>query len=355
MFYYLAEFVTPFSSLFNVVHYVSFRAIAGLLSALAMSLIFGSWFIAMSRRFFRSKSRAMTPESHRAKDNMPTMGGLLMLMIIVINTFLWCDWLDPHVWVMLVCLLLFGAIGLWDDWSKIALRKGISARTKFLSQWSAAFITIMLWLFFCRGASTNMYVPFFKSIHPDLGLFFVFCGMFILVATSNAVNLTDGLDGLAITSLIPNFVVFSLISYLAGHFMLSNYLHIPFAATSELAVIGAISVGASLGFLWFNAYPAQIFMGDVGSLSLGAGLALMGIMSKQELLLPIAGGLFVIETLSVIMQVASYKFWGKRIFRMAPIHHHFELIGWPESQITARFGIISLVLCLLALITLKLR
>ncbi len=355
MLYHVAELLMAYTSLFNVMHYVSVRAIAGLLSALTFSLLFGSWFIETSRKFFRSKAREMTPASHRAKDDMPTMGGLFMLMIIMTNVLVWCDWKDAHIWVMLLCLFGFGIIGLWDDWSKVSSRKGISARAKFIAQWSVAFCVVILWLYACRGASTQLYVPFFKHFHPNLGIFFIPWAAFVLVSMSNAVNLTDGLDGLAINSLIPNFVVFSLIAYLSGHFMLSLYLRIPFAATSELAVIGAIVIGASLGFLWFNAYPAQIFMGDVGSLSLGAGLALMGIMSKQELLLPIAGGLFVMETLSVVMQVASYKLRGKRMFRMAPIHHHFELLGWPEAKITVRFGIISLILCLLALITLKLR
>jgi len=202
---------------------------------------------------------------------------------------------------------------------------------------------------------TTISFPFFKSLQPDLGWFFIAWVMFILVGTSNAVNLTDGLDGLAIGSLMPNFATFSIICYLAGHYKIANYLHIPFAGSAEIAVLGSILVGASLGFLWYNAYPAQIFMGDVGSLALGSGLALMAIMAKQELLLPIAGGLFMVETISVMMQVFSFKYLGRRIFKMAPIHHHFELLGWPESKITVRFGIISLILCLLALVTLKLR
>lgn len=355
MIYHIASFLTPYISVCNVVHYVSVRAILGLLSTLMFSFIFGSWFIETSKKFFRSKAREMTPDSHRAKDDMPTMGGLFVLAVVVINMLLWCDLTDPHVWIMIACLVSFGAIGLWDDWLKIKSRRGISARAKFIAQWSAAGVVIGAWLWFCRGASTELYFPFFKNFHPNLGILFMLWAMFVLVSMSNAVNLTDGLDGLAINSLIPNFAVFSLIAYLAGHFILSLYLHIPFAATAEVAIIGSILVGASLGFLWYNAYPAQIFMGDVGALSLGAALALMAIMSKQELLLPIAGGLFVIETLSVMIQVTSYKYLGRRVFRMAPIHHHFELLGWPESKITVRFGIISLVLCLLALITLKLR
>lgn len=355
MIYHIALLLTPYISVCNVIHYVSVRAIAGLLSTLMFSFMFGSWFIRTSQKFFRSKARELTPGSHRAKDDMPTMGGLFMLAGVVSNALLWCDLTDAHVWVLLLCLISFGAIGLWDDWLKIRLRKGISARAKFVAQWSAAGLVIISWLWFCQGATTEFYVPFFKNFHPDLGLLFVFWAMFIIVSMSNAVNLTDGLDGLAITSLIPNFTIFSLIAYLAGHCAFSSYLHIPFVMTSEIAIIGSLLVGASLGFLWYNAYPAQIFMGDVGALSLGAVLALMAIMSKQELLLPLAGGLFVLETLSVMIQVFSYKYRGKRVFKMAPIHHHFELLGWPESKITVRFGIISLILCLLSLITIKLR
>jgi phospho-N-acetylmuramoyl-pentapeptide-transferase len=304
---------------------------------------------------FTSQARAWTPDNHRAKDGMPTMGGLFILASVIVNMLLWCDLTDAHVWVLLLALVSFGAIGWWDDWSKIKTRKGITARSKFVAQWLAAGIVVGSWLYFCKGASTRVYLPFFKNFHPDLSIIFIPWAMFILVSMSNAVNLTDGLDGLAIGSLMPNFALFSLISYLTGHMVLSFYLHIPYAATAEIAVMGSILVGSSLGFLWYNAYPAQIFMGDVGSLSLGAALALMGIMSKQELLLPISGGLFVLETLSVMVQVASYKYSGRRFFRMAPIHHHFELLGWPESKITVRFVIISLILCLLALITIKLR
>ena len=214
---------------------------------------------------------------------------------------------------------------------------------------------VVFCLVFFTPFSTELVFPFFKHCRPALGLFFIPWAIFILVACSNAVNLTDGLDGLAIGSLLPNFAIFALICYLAGHWGLAHYLQIPFAGTAEIAIMGAILIGSSLGFLWYNAYPAQIFMGDVGSLALGAGLALMAIMAKQELLLPISGGLFMLETVSVIAQVLFVRFRGKRLFKMAPIHHHFELLGWPESRITTRFGIISLVLCLLALITLKLR
>jgi len=354
MFYYISHLLVPYWSVFHVVHYVSFRAIAALLSSIILSFWIGSWFIDKSKMFFRSKARKWTPERHKAKDDMPTMGGIFILMVVLINALLWSDLSNVQVWVFLGVLISFGAIGGWDDWSKITHKQGISARCKFGLQIIAATVVVLAWVYGAHGQATIVF-PFFKSFHPDIGIFFIPWAVFIIVACSNAVNLTDGLDGLAINSLMPNFVIFSLIAYLAGHWRFAEYLHIPFAGTAEIAVIGSMLIGASLGFLWYNTYPAQIFMGDVGSLALGAGLALMALMAKQELLLLIAGGLFVVETVSVIAQVISYRFLGRRIFKMAPLHHHFELMGWPESKITVRFGIISLILCLLALITLKVR
>lgn len=354
MLYHVAQYLTQYYPLFHVVHYVSFRAIASLLSTLMMSLVWGNWFIAQSKIFFRSKARNLTPERHKAKDDMPTMGGIFILLVVLINALLWCDLYKAHVWIFLVCLFLFGGIGAWDDWRKINSRHGISASVKFGLQCSAALMIVLVWLI-TTHASTTITFPFFKNLQPDIGWLFIPWALFVIVGCSNAVNLTDGLDGLAIGSLMPNFVTFSVIAYLAGHYQFAEYLHIPFAGTAEIAVVGAILIGASLGFLWYNTYPAQIFMGDVGSLALGAGLALMALMAKQELLLLVSGGLFVVETISVVMQVLSYKLRGKRILKMAPIHHHFELLGWQESKITVRFGIITLVLCLLAIVTLKLR
>jgi len=354
MLYHISLYLTQYFSVFNVVHYVSFRAIAGLLSSLLFAIVFGRWFIQTFKILFKSKAREYTPENHRLKDDMPTMGGIFILITFFINVFFWCDLTNLQLWVFLFCLFGFGTIGLFDDWSKISQRGGLSVKTKFFFQWLIAFF-VSVGLLWCKGFTTVLSFPFFKNLHPDIGYFFIPWAMFIIVGCSNAVNLTDGLDGLAIGSLIPNFVTFALIAYLAGHFALSSYLAIPFAASSEVAVFGMILVGASLGFLWYNAYPAQIFMGDVGSLALGAALALMALMAKQEFLLIVAGGLFVIEVLSVILQISSFRFLGKRFLKMAPIHHHFELLGWPESKITVRFGIISLILCLFALITLKLR
>ncbi len=354
MFYHLSGHLKNSLSFINVFHYTSFRAIAALLTALFLALIFGGWFIGTWSGYFRSKAREYTPDSHKAKDDLPTMGGIFILFTVLATALLWADLANPLVWIFLLCLLGFGAIGFCDDWSKIKGGKGISARGKFIGQWSVAAIVVLLWVYLAH-AQTTVSFPFFKNVNPDLGLLFIPWAMFVIVSTSNAVNLTDGLDGLAIGSLLPNFMLYSLIAYLAGHFIMATYLAIPYAASSEIAVLGSTLIGASLGFLWYNAYPAQIFMGDVGSLALGAGLALMALMAKQELLLIISGGLFVLETLSVVLQVFVFKRWKRRIFKMAPIHHHFELLGWQESKITTRFGIISLVLCLLALITLKLR
>lgn len=354
MLYFLSGHLKSSFFFANVFHYISFRAIGALLTALMIGLIFGGWFINSWARFFRSKAREDTPESHRAKDNMPTMGGIFILATILATTLIWADLFNPLIGIMLLSLLGFGAIGFADDWKKIKAGRGISARSKFIAQWAVAGLVSVLLVY---GAHTKTIIsfPFFKNFSPDLGILFIPWAMFIIVSLSNAVNLTDGLDGLAIGSLLPNFVLFSAIAYLAGHSIIAAYLNIPYANSAEIAVMGATLIGASLGFLWYNAYPAQIFMGDVGSLALGAGLAVMALAAKQELLLVISGGLFVLETVSVILQVFIYKRWKKRIFKMAPLHHHFELLGWPESKITTRFGIISLVLCLLALITLKLR
>jgi phospho-N-acetylmuramoyl-pentapeptide-transferase len=354
MLYHLSLYLKNYVHAFNVIHYVSFRVMLSLLTSLFFSFLFGSRFIAFSKKFFSAKSREHTPEGHRAKDGLPTMGGIFVVAIVIATVLLWGNLVKGQILLCLLCLVSFGSIGLWDDWSKIKYKRGITERHKFWLQIVAGLMVASLWFWFC-SPSTRLCFPFFKNYCPDLGIFFIPWVVFLLVGTSNAVNLTDGLDGLAIGSLISNFATYSLIAYVAGHWAFASYLHIPFAGTAELAVVGAALVGASLGFLWYNTYPAQIFMGDVGALALGSVLALMALMARQELLLVISGGLFVIETLSVILQVYAYKRWGKRIFKMAPIHHHFELLGWPEAKITVRFGIISLILCLIALMTLKLR
>jgi len=354
MLYHATLYLKQFYRCFDVFHYVSVRAICSFIGTLLLSFAFGDSFVAASKQFFSTKTRALVPERHQLKGDMPTMGGVFIIATVLINTLLWADLRQPLPWLLMLCLASFGAIGGWDDWHKISKKRGINARTKLILQLLAASFISLLWLW-STASPTTISLPFFKNATIDLCTLFLPWAVFVLVGTSNAVNLTDGLDGLAIGSLIPNFVTFSLIAYVAGHWRLASYLHVPFAGTAEVAIVGATLVGASLGFLWYNAYPAQIFMGDIGSLALGATLALMALMAKQELLLALAGGLFVFETASVILQVASFKLTGKRIFKMAPIHHHFELLGWPESKITARFGIITIILCLLALMTLKLR
>ena len=353
MLYHVAQKLTETLSYFNVVHYVSFRIMAGLLTALGFSFIFGSWFIRQSA-LFRTTVREDTPDSHQVKNYTPTMGGIFIILTTVVSTLLWCDLSRPEVWIVLGCLLGFGLIGFYDDWYKITHKRGIKEVTKITAQLVVGFLVILSW-YYLVVPPTAICVPFFKTIMPQLGLFLIPWAVFIVIGTSNAVNLTDGLDGLATGSLLVNFGAFTILCFLSSNFILAHYLSIPFTATSEVAVIGGILVGACLGFLWYNSYPAQVFMGDVGSLALGSVLALMALMTRQELLLPLAGGLFVVETLSVMVQVFSYRYFGKRVFKMAPIHHHFELKGWPESKITTRFTIISFVLCLLALITLKMR
>jgi phospho-N-acetylmuramoyl-pentapeptide-transferase len=288
---------------------------------------------------FACPVRAYVPKSHDLKNNNPSMGGLFILLATIVNALIWLDLRSSTVWVMLASLVGFGAIGAWDDWSKITGVRGIKSYTKFILQCCIAGIVIGAWLW-CAGGTTYISVPFFK--HIDIGLLYIPWAVFVMVALSNAVNLADGLDGLAIGSLIPNFILFSLICSIG-------------ADMGEIAVIGGLLIGASLGFLWYNAYPAAIFMGDVGALSLGAGLACMALMAKQELLLLISGALFVVEVVSVILQVFSVKFRKKRLFLMAPIHHHFELSGWKENTITVRCTIISLMLCLVALIIFVLR
>ena len=354
MLYHLAHCFKQYWSVLNVVHYVSFRILAGLLSTLCLSFLWGGAFIRFSNRHFRSQTRERVPERHKSKGNLPTMGGIFILSMVVINTLLWCNLANPSVWLMLLVMVGFGCIGAWDDWVKIKQNRGISAKKKLILQLFVATIIVGLWLWL-TGVAHTITVPFFKDFQPSLGWFFFIWAVFIIIGCSNAVNLTDGLDGLAIGSLMPNFIIFAVLCYLAGNLKWANYLHIPFAGTAELAIVGSILVGASMGFLWYNAYPAQIFMGDVGSLALGAALAFMALACKQELLLAVSGGVFVAETISVILQVIFFRLYGKRIFRMAPMHHHFELIGWQEAKITVRFAIITLILCLLALLTIKIR
>ncbi len=354
MIYHLSQNVQNYCSIFNIFHYVSVRAISALLTALLFSFIFGNWFIGLCQRHFRSKVREWTPETHAVKNNTPTMGGLFVIGIFLLNSLLWNNLSKINVLIVLFCVVSFGGIGFWDDWNKIFYKKGISAKLKFWLQIICATIIVTAWYFLLRP-DTHLCIPFFKNFNPDLGFLLIPWAIFIIIATSNAVNLTDGLDGLATGPLIFNFSTFALISYLAGHAKFAAYLFIPFAGSAELSILAATFIGALIGFLWYNTYPAQIFMGDVGALAFGAGLALIALMARQEILLLICGGIFVLETISVILQVITFKLYGKRLFKMAPIHHHFELAGWKETKITVRFWIISFILSLITILTLKIR
>jgi phospho-N-acetylmuramoyl-pentapeptide-transferase len=354
MIYHLAQMLQPTYSWLNLFRYVSFRAMGALLTALFISFIFGGWVIKVFKRLFASQVRDNTPSTHQAKNGMPTMGGLFIIGVVIASAGLWCNLRVAEVWILVGTMIGFGLIGFIDDYYKIIRKRGISAGVKFGSQCLFATIGVYAWLRFVAPATTLVF-PFFKHLQPNIGWLFIPWAVFVLVGTSNAVNLTDGLDGLAIGSLLSNFSLFVIVAYMSSNFLFADYLAIPYTTTAELVVLGAALFGASLGFLWYNTYPAQIFMGDVGSLGLGVALGFMALMTKQELLLPIAGGLFVIETASVIIQVLWYKMFKKRILLMAPIHHHFELLGWQESKITTRFGIISFVLSLIALMTLKMR
>ena len=352
--YHCSLLLQQYHRFFSLFHYISVRGIAALLSALFLAILLGNPFLRFSEQYFRSKARERAPSHHKNKDDTPTMGGLFVLLVFFINALLWHNWHHLETLLITLSLLLFGAIGFFDDWNKIQYKKGISSKTKFLLQLLSASIIVGLWVFI-KEPSLHVYIPLFKQCNPYIGYFLIPWGIFLIVGTSNAVNLTDGLDGLATGPLILNFCTFAAIAYCAGHKLFSLYLHMPFVATSELVVVASSLIGGLIGFLWYNMYPAQIFMGDVGSLALGAALGAMALFTRQELLLAVSGGVFVLETISVLIQWGSYYFLGRRFFKMAPIHHHFELIGWNEVKITVRFWIISLVLCLITLLLLKIR
>jgi len=298
------------------------------------------------------------PPSHKSKAGTPTMGGCLILPAIILATLLWAEPTNIYIWLVMFVILFFGGIGFADDYLKLRKKnsKGLSAASKFSLQISGALVAASV-LYFYAGSDSCLNIPFFKNVSPDLGWGYIPFAAFIIVGTSNAVNLTDGLDGLAISPLIVAFASYLVFAYLAGHINIASYLQIPYLPGSgEISVLCGAVVGAGLGFLWYNAYPAEIFMGDVGSLPLGAVLGTVAVITKQELVLILVGGLFVFEALSVIFQVAYFKLTGgQRIFRMAPIHHHFELKGWPEPKVIVRFWIIAIILALLSISTLKVR
>ncbi|MBD1581002.1 phospho-N-acetylmuramoyl-pentapeptide-transferase [Pseudoalteromonas sp. S16_S37] len=360
MLVWLAEYLTQYYSGFNVFSYLTLRAILGILTALFISLYFGPKLIrALQKMQIGQTVRDDGPQSHLSKSGTPTMGGLLILASIFTSTLMWGDLDNKYVWVTLFVVGSLGIVGFIDDYRKVIRKdsKGLIARWKYFWQ-SVIAISVASFMYFTSNsaAETTLVVPFLKEVMPQLGLFYLVMCYFVIVGTSNAVNLTDGLDGLAIVPTILVASALAIIAYLTGNVNFSSYLHIPhIPLASELVVVCTAIVGAGLGFLWFNTYPAQVFMGDVGSLALGGALGIIAILVRQELVLVIMGGVFVMEALSVILQVGSYKLRGQRIFRMAPIHHHYELKGWPEPRVIVRFWIISVVLVLAGLATLKIR
>lgn len=360
MLLWLTDFLSQFVSGFAVFQYLTFRTMVSVVTALVMSLVIGPIVIARLRHHQIGQTvREDGPKSHLSKAGTPTMGGALILIVIFITTLLWGELTNRYVWTVLVVTMAFGAIGWVDDYLKISRRnsKGLAARWKYFWQ-SLAGLGAAFFLYFTAEipAETALIVPFFKDIAIPLGASYIVLAYFVIVGTSNAVNLTDGLDGLAILPTVMVGAALGLIAYVAGNVEFAEYLQIPYIpGAGELSVFCGALIGAGLGFLWFNTYPAQVFMGDVGALALGASLGVVAIIVRHEIVLFIMGGLFVLEAVSVIVQVASFRLTGKRVFRMAPIHHHFELKGWPEPRVIVRFWIITLVLVLIGLSTLKLR
>ena len=360
MLVWLAEYLQKYFSSFNVVSYISVRASIALLTALIISLWIGPTVIRRLQLLkFGQEVRNDGPESHFSKRGTPTMGGIMILFAITVSVLLWANLANPYIWFSLFILLGYGAVGFVDDYRKITRKNtdGLIGRWKYF--WLSVIALVGIFGMYAMGKDTDatrLVVPFFKEVMPQLGLFYIVLAYFVIVGTSNAVNFTDGLDGLAIMPTVFVAGAFALIAWATGNVEWSKYLYIPHLKySSELVIFCTAIVGAGLGFLWFNTYPAQVFMGDVGSLALGGALGVVAVLVRQEFLLFIMGGVFVMETLSVILQVGSYKLRKQRIFRMAPIHHHFELKGWPEPRVIIRFWIISLMLVLLGLVTLKLR
>ncbi|MGH8526212.1 MAG: phospho-N-acetylmuramoyl-pentapeptide-transferase, partial [Gammaproteobacteria bacterium] len=348
MLLYLSEFLAELDSGFRVFQYLTLRTILGVLTALVISLVVGPFMIRrLTHHQIGQSVRDDGPQSHLAKSGTPTMGGVLILISIVASTLLWSNLDNRFMWVALIVTLSFGTIGWVDDYRKVVKRqsKGLSVREKYLWQ-SCAGLGAALFLYLSAGSptETQLIVPFVKAVVIDLGWFFVLFSYFVIVGTSNAVNLTDGLDGLAILPTVMVASALAIFAYVAGNVKISSYLGVPYVpGVGELSVFCGAITGAGLGFLWFNTYPAQVFMGDIGALALGAALGIVAVLVRQELVLLIMGGVFVMETVSVILQVSSFKLTGKRIFNMAPLHHHFELKGWPEPRVIVRFWIITVI------------
>lgn len=356
----LTRWLEQLQRLFGLFGYLTFRGILSALTALALSLWWGPWAIRKLAEFKGQPIRTDGPQTHFTKAGTPTMGGALILLTVLASVLLWGDLRNKYVWLVLAVMVAFGAIGWYDDWIKIVKRdpNGLKSRWKYLAQSVFGLAAgIYLYAYADVPAATTFYVPLFKSVAlPLVGISFVAIAYLWIVGFSNAVNLTDGLDGLAIMPSVLVACALGIFAYASGNVVFSTYLQIPqVPGAGELIVICAAIAGAGLGFLWFNTYPAMVFMGDIGALALGAVLGTIAVIVRQELVLVIMGGIFVVETLSVMIQVASFKLTGKRVFRMAPIHHHFELKGWPEPRVIVRFWIISVVLVLIGLATLKVR
>ncbi|HOG17207.1 MAG TPA: phospho-N-acetylmuramoyl-pentapeptide-transferase [Syntrophales bacterium] len=359
MIYHLLYPLHETISYFNVFRYITFRTIYAAITALVICFIVGPWMIRRLQSLqIGQPIREDGPATHLSKKGTPTMGGLLIIFAVAVSTLLWANLTVDYVWLVLTVTIGYGLIGFVDDYHKLVRKdsRGVPGRNRLAAEVAIAlFVSIVLYS--KSGFTSAVTIPFFKTALPDLGWGYVLLSVFIIVGAANAVNLTDGLDGLAIGPAITCVMTYLLFSYFAGNIRIARYLQIPYVAgTGELAVFCGAAVGAGIGFLWYNAYPAQIFMGDVGSLSLGGALGTLAIITKQEILLAIVGGIFVLETLSVILQVGWFKLsHGKRLFRMAPLHHHYELKGWAEPKIIVRFWIISILLALVAISTLKLR
>lgn len=357
LYYLLFPLHTTYSG-FNVFRYITFRAAVAALMALVVSFLVGPYLIrSLAAKQIGQQVRDDGPASHSTKAGTPTMGGTLIILALTLSTVLLADIANPYVLLALFATVGFGVIGFVDDSLKLKRKssKGLSARSKLFWQFAvASIVAVSLYLY--PRFSTELGIPFIKNFRPDLGVWYIPFAMLVIVGASNAVNLTDGLDGLAIGPVMIAAGAYAIIAYVTGHLKLAEYLQIPYVAgVGELSVFCAAVVAAGLGFLWFNAYPAQMFMGDVGSLALGAALGMLAVLTKNEILLVIVGGVFVVEALSVIFQVVSFKLRRKRVFLMAPIHHHYELKGWPEPQIIVRFWIVSFICAVIALSTLKLR
>jgi len=344
----------------NVFRYITFRTSLAVLSAMILSLLLGPWIIRKLKRFSMTQQiRDDGPKTHMGKAGTPTMGGLLIIVCIVLSLFMWGDLKNIYIWIMILSLIGFGAIGFLDDYLKIIRKnhRGLRAYQKFGMQiLLALFIGIFLYFNPTDPYTDVLSIPFFKKWLFDLGVFYIPFSVIVIVGSSNAVNLTDGIDGLAIGLVAVAVLANAVLVYISGHKGLAEYLQVLYLpGTGELTVFCGAMLGASLGFLWYNSYPADVFMGDVGSLGLGGSLGTLAVITKHEIVLAIVGGIFVIETFSVIVQVASYKLTGKRVFKMAPVHHHFELKGWPEPKVIVRFWIVGIMLALLSLATLKVR